>query len=155
VVIDDPQGIRQYGSNVAGPVFKEIADKIYARDVEMHKLLPKQRLEEEGMFPLVKAGHFEDLRYLCNEMGISNHARESEEWVIANVSNNAINWKNKQYKPEQVPDVAGMTLKDALYILENKGLQVNFSGYGRVVSQSQVPGAHIIKGSTIHITLGS
>lgn len=153
VVIDDPQGIRQYGSNVAGPVFKEIADKIYARDVEMHKLLPKQRIEG-GLFPLVKAGHFEDLRYLCNEMGISNHARESEEWVIANVSNNAINWKNKQYKLELVPDVWGMTLKDALYILENKGLKVDFSGNGRVLSQSQVPGTDIIKGSTIHITLG-
>jgi cell division protein FtsI (penicillin-binding protein 3) len=140
---------------VAAPVFKEIADKVYARDIEMHKTLPKTTWEDNSAFPIVKAGHFDDLRYLCNEMGISNHARESEEWVIANVSNNAIQWQNKPYKPNLVPDVTGMTLKDALYILENKGMHVDFRGHGRVISQTQKPGSEIIRGSAIEILLGS
>ncbi len=153
VVIDDPQGFRQYGAEVAAPVFKEIADKVYARDIEMHKLLPKQPEEDKLAFPQVKAGHFDDLHYLCNQMGISNHGRETEEWVVANVSDNSIRWKDKPYKPEQVPDVTGMTLKDALYILENKGLRVDFSGHGRVASQSQAPGSAILKDSSIEVVL--
>jgi cell division protein FtsI (penicillin-binding protein 3) len=154
VVIDSPQGYKQYGSDVAAPVFKEIADKVYARDIEMHKLLTSEPVIDENLvFPMVKAGHFDDLRYLCNQMGISNHGRESEEWVMANVSDNSIRWKNKPYKPDQIPDVLGMTLKDALYILENKGLKVNYRGRGRVVSQSQTPGTHILQGSTIEVVL--
>lgn len=156
VVIDDPQGIRQHGADVAAPVFKEIADKVFARDIEMHKTLPRKTWEDDtGIFPMVKAGYFEDLRYLCNEMGISNHTRDTEEWVVANVSNRSINWKSKQYLPDQVPDVSGMTLKDALYILENKGLRVNFRGQGRVLSQSQRAGTTVLKGSTIDVVLGS
>jgi cell division protein FtsI (penicillin-binding protein 3) len=135
-------------------VFKEIADKVYARDIEMHKSLAEEPVEEHDLvFPLVKAGHFDDLRYLCNQMGISNHGRESEEWVVANVSDNSIRWKNKPYKVDQVPDVSGMTLKDALYILENKGLKVNYRGRGRVVSQSQHPGSNILTGSSIEVVL--
>ncbi len=86
-------------------------------------------------------------------MGISNHGRETEEWVVANVSNNSIRWQDKPYKPLQVPDVTGLTLKDALYILENNGLQVDFSGHGRVASQSQAPGSTLIKGSSIELVL--
>jgi cell division protein FtsI (penicillin-binding protein 3) len=154
VVIDGPQGYKQHGSDVAAPVFKEIADKVYARDIEMHKSLAEEPVEEHDLvFPLVKAGHFDDLRYLCNQMGISNHGRESEEWVVANVSDNSIRWKNKPYKVDQVPDVSGMTLKDALYILENKGLKVNYRGRGRVVSQSQYPGSNILTGSSIEVVL--
>jgi cell division protein FtsI (penicillin-binding protein 3) len=153
VVIDSPQGYKQHGSDVAAPVFKEIADKVYARDAEMHKMLAEEPAEEQIVFPLVKAGHFDDLRYLCNQMGISNHGRESEEWVVANVSDNSIRWKNKPYKGDEVPDVSGMTLKDALYILENKGLKVNHRGRGRVVSQSQPPGTHTLQGSSIEVVL--
>ncbi|MDO1445806.1 penicillin-binding protein [Rhodocytophaga aerolata] len=153
VVIDGPQGYRQYGAEVAAPVFKEIADKVYARDLEMHKLLTAETAPESTAFPLVKAGHFEDLRYLCNQMGISNHGRELEEWVVANVSDNSISWKNKLARKDEVPDVTGMTLKDALYILENQGLKVNYRGRGRVVSQSQQAGTHILPGSSIEVVL--
>lgn len=154
VVIDEPQGYNQYGSDVAAPVFKEIADKVYARDIEMHKVLPETDFDQENVFPLVKAGHLEDLRLVCNEMGISNHSKGAEDWVIANTSNNSITWQNHSAGPGLIPDVVGMTLKDALYILENKGLRVDFIGTGRVISQSQSAGIPILKGSTINLKLG-
>lgn len=154
VVIDDPQGVEQYGADVAAPVFKEIADKIYARDAEMHKSLPR-KTNQTKVFPVVKTGNMEDLRFLCNEMGISNHAVEPEEWVTASVQENSIQWQNKRYLPHEIPDVTGMTLRDALYVLENRGLQVQFTGNGRVVSQSQSPGSKALKGSSIEIKLGS
>jgi cell division protein FtsI (penicillin-binding protein 3) len=153
VVIDNPQGFRQYGSDVAAPVFKEIADKIYARDIEMHGAYPGEYNVNLGVFPLIQAGNLEDLRLLCNELGISNHSNQSDGWVKAERSNNSIQWKPVKNSPDAVPDVRGMTLKDALYILENKGLKVHFKGRGRVVEQSMMPGTKALRGSQIYIRL--
>ena len=52
-----------------------------------------------------------------------------------------------------MPDVRGMGLKDALFILESRGLKVRFSGRGAVVRQSVAPGARITPGATVAITL--
>ena len=56
-------------------------------------------------------------------------------------------------KPGIVPDVQGMGAADALFMLENAGLRVNFSGRGKVTSQSLVAGSSFTKGQTISITL--
>jgi cell division protein FtsI (penicillin-binding protein 3) len=153
VVIDEPKGIRQYGANVAGPVFKEVADKVYAQDFEMHKQMAQAKWEQEGEFPAIRAGHSDELRFICNELGISNHGDQSTDWVVARTSNNSVQWQSRQTKPGQVPDVTGMLLRDALYVLENRGLRVNFSGRGRVVYQSQPSGSTALKGSSISIKL--
>ncbi|MBP6331463.1 MAG: PASTA domain-containing protein, partial [Alistipes sp.] len=52
-----------------------------------------------------------------------------------------------------MPDVRGMGLKDALFVLESRGLKVRFSGRGAVVRQSVAPGARITPGATVAITL--
>ena len=52
-----------------------------------------------------------------------------------------------------VPNVKGMGLRDALYVLENSGLKVDFSGAGMVQRQSLQPGAEVPKGSYIRIEL--
>jgi cell division protein FtsI (penicillin-binding protein 3) len=52
-----------------------------------------------------------------------------------------------------VPNVLGMGLKDALYILENRGLRVRFEGVGMVKRQSLSPGTRATQGSTIVIEL--
>ena len=52
-----------------------------------------------------------------------------------------------------VPDVEGMTLRDAIYLLESSGLHVHVVGNGRVVRQSLSPGTRIMKGGRIYIEL--
>ena len=52
-----------------------------------------------------------------------------------------------------MPDVRGMTLRDALYVLENLGLEVKVNGRGRVSTQSMTPGGKIVKGSTIKLQM--
>jgi cell division protein FtsI (penicillin-binding protein 3) len=54
---------------------------------------------------------------------------------------------------KMVPSVVGLGLMDALYLLENRGLHVQFSGYGKVVSQSLNPGIQILKPETILLKL--
>ncbi|MBX9850552.1 MAG: transpeptidase family protein [Cytophagaceae bacterium] len=151
VVIDNPKGFKLYGSDVAAPVFKEIADKIYARDLDMHKPLLSAVGNQEA-FPVIKGGFYEDLQFICNEMSISNHLKaEDEEWVRANPVNRAIMWNKLEMKKDQMPDVTGLKLRDALYILENMGLRVKCGGVGRVESQSIPAGTIISKGMQVNL----
>ena len=154
VVIDNPKGYRQYGSDVAAPVFKEVADKIYSMDLEMHDEYPAEYAMKRGVFPVIKAGNYKDLNLICNDLGISNHIPEEEEWVRASIDQNSIQWKNNPNQEDRLPDVRGMTLKDALYLLENQGLRVDFNGKGRVTEQVPGAGAKVIKGSKVNIKLG-
>jgi cell division protein FtsI (penicillin-binding protein 3) len=153
VVMDNPKGYRQYGSDVAAPVFKEIADKIFALDLNMHEKYALAEQPEMGVFPVVQAGKKEELSLMLNYLGISNHTNELDvEWVRADIDNNSIEWKANEKQAGLVPNVQGMTLRDALYLLENAGLQVVVKGHtGRVNTQSQTPGIRALKGSTIKI----
>lgn len=153
VVINDPKGFKQYGSDVAAPVFKEIADKIYARDIKMHPSFPKNNFAEEAGYPFIQAGFHDDLKYVCNQLGISNHTENQDEWVYAEKSGNSIIWRTRKIEMDKVPDVKGMTLKDAIYLLENKGLRVVYKGRGRVKEQSQAPGSKALSGSLINLKL--
>jgi cell division protein FtsI (penicillin-binding protein 3) len=152
VVIDDPQGVKQYGGDVAAPVFREIADKIFAQDVEMHKPVSKSRVDDE-IFPLVRAGNAEDLQYLCQELKVKQRPRQGDEWVSAQANGNTLNWKPRSPTLHQMPDVSGMTLRDALFVLENKELRVKWRGKGRVVGQSPEAGSRIIPNGEIRLEL--
>lgn len=153
VVIDNPKGYQIYGSDVSAPVFKEIADKIYSLELDMHEIGTTERTYVTGVFPYIKAGKREELAMICNELGISNHAKAETEWVKTSVINDAVYWKGNNIKYEVVPDVRGMTLRDAIYVLENLGLKVEVNGRGRVSTQSMTPGGKITKGSTIKLQM--
>ncbi len=154
VVIENPKGFRQYGSNVAAPVFKEIADKVYATNVKMHEPIPEEYRREMGVFPVIRAGNQIDLKMLCNELGVSNHSETTDEWVRSSRRTNSVQWVPAKVSEKFVPDVTGMTLRDAIYLLENRGLKVSIEGQGRVKSQSIYPGRKINKGSKIKLELG-
>jgi cell division protein FtsI (penicillin-binding protein 3) len=154
VVIENPKGFYQYGNNVAAPVFREIADKIYASNIDMHQKLPEDIDPLKGIFPVIRAGNVEDLKLICNNLGISNHAKGEKAWVRARIKNNSIEWRDNNIITGLTPDVTGMTLRDALFVLENQGLRVKYEGMGRVVSQSISPGVKAAKGNWINLKLG-
>jgi cell division protein FtsI (penicillin-binding protein 3) len=153
VLIKNPRGWYQYGSNVAAPVFKEIADNIYSRDIDLHLPEEKAKFSEVGVFPIIRAGNQAELTMLCNDLGVSNHSKTEEEWVRAAKNGNAVDWKKNTIGKGIVPDVAGMTFRDAIFLLEKEGLKVFYEGKGRVASQSLTPGTRISKGSRIFIKL--
>jgi cell division protein FtsI (penicillin-binding protein 3) len=153
VLIKNPRGWHQYGSNVAAPVFKEIADNIYSRDINLHLAMEKKYVEP-GIFPVIRAGNQEELTMLCNELGISNHSSSEEDWVRTSIKGNSINWRKNTIGQGIVPDVQGMTFRDALYLLEQSGLTVIYEGKGRVVNQSLTAGRKVTKGDRIYIQLG-
>ena len=154
VLIKNPRGWYQYGSNVAAPVFKEIADNIYARDIQLHEPMTLAPPQESDVFPFIKAGNQEELTLVCNELGISNQAATEEEWVRTSLVGKGISWKKNHQGQGMVPDVSGMTFRDAIYLLERSGLTVFYEGKGRVVKQSLHAGARASKGDRIYLQLG-
>ncbi|MFZ5971031.1 MAG: penicillin-binding protein [Bacteroidota bacterium] len=153
VVVKNPKGWQQYGNNVAGPVFKEIADNIYSRDIQLHLAMEKKKVLEPGVFPVIRGGKQDELTMLANELGVSTHSTTEEEWVKATRSGSAVIWKKNVAGQEMVPDVVGMTFRDALYLLEKSGLRVVYEGKGRVSEQSLPPGTRFGKGARISIKL--
>jgi cell division protein FtsI (penicillin-binding protein 3) len=155
VLIKNPRGWYQYGSSVAAPVFKEIADNIYARDINLHEPMQQKKfVHGSDVLPVIKAGNQEELTMLCNELGISTHSQTEEEWVRATRVGNGVDWKKNIDGKDIVPDVKGMTFRDAIYLLEKSGLKVFYEGKGRVVQQSLDPGKRVGKGDRIFIRLG-
>ena len=154
VLIKNPRGWYQYGSNVAAPVFKEIADNIYARDIELHNPMSLQATVKKDVLPYIKAGNQRDLTLLCNELGIANQTVTEEEWVRTSRVGDGISWKKNVQGQGLVPDVSGMTFRDAIFLLERSGLQVIYQGKGRVIGQSLTAGAKISRGDRIFIRLG-
>ena len=154
VLIKNPRGWYQYGSSVAAPVFKEIADNIYARDINLHLPMEQKKYTKTEVLPVIKAGNQQELTMLCNELGISTHTQTEDEWVRSSRSGSGVNWKKNIEGKDIVPDVKGMTFRDAIYLLEKSGLKVFYEGKGRVVQQSLDPGGRVSKGGRIFIRLG-
>jgi cell division protein FtsI (penicillin-binding protein 3) len=154
VLIKNPRGWYQYGSSVAAPVFKEIADNIYARDINLHLPMEQKNFVSNEILPVIRAGNQQELTMLCNELGISTHSQTDDEWVRSSRNGAGVNWKKNIEGKDIVPDVKGMTFRDAIYLLERSGLKVFYEGKGRVVQQSLDPGGRISKGDRIFIRLG-
>jgi cell division protein FtsI (penicillin-binding protein 3) len=152
VVIDNPKKYRIYGSDVAAPVFKEIADKIFISDKKYFKEMEKNDIK--FTFPRIRSGYRTDLVNLSNNLGLANHSVTNNEWVKTKIIDNSIFWEGINSKIYLVPNVVGMTLKDAIFILESRGLNVSFSGRGRVLKQSISPGKLIKNYKKITIRLG-
>ena len=154
VMIKNPRGWHQYGSSVAAPVFKEIADNIYARDINLHEAMMNEKRTDSDVLPVIRAGNQQELALLCEELGIPSENRMEEEWVRTVRNGNAVGWKKALAGQDLVPDVNGMTFRDAIFLLEKAGLRVFFEGNGRVRNQSLQPGKRIRKGDAIYLRLG-
>ena len=146
VVVDSPRNGRIYGADVAAPVFREVADKCMARDLlSQRPLLAKARLNKSHV-PLVRAGMQDELALVCQKLGLAGNTQATggEEWVRA-ASDTAFHARTvalvvNPVRPGRVPNVRGLTLRDALFLLENRGLHVRAVGTGRVREQSLAGG---------------
>lgn len=157
VVIDNPKGFAAYGGDVSAPVFKEIADRIYSLDIELNPSNQQAIIKAENngsTLPFIKAGRTEEIHQILEELGFPSESAQTQEWVKTTASDQKIQWNANDVDQETIPDVAGLSLRDALFILENKGLKVDYSGKGRVKEQSILPGTKIIQNTTINLVLG-
>lgn len=152
VVVDDPQGDEHFGGNVAAPLFKKIADKLYY--TRLYKDFKDQ--PDQVSLPHSNAGYFSNLKKLAEYFDFKQKPiAEKNPWVRTHNQSDTVEWVKRYVIENLVPDATGMTLIDALFLLENRGLNVKVKGRGRVLRQSLIPGTRIRKGMTITLTLRS
>jgi len=150
VVIVGPKG-KFYGGSVAGPVFRGIADKVYASYLEP----VADSIPPYAEVPVVKPGLRDDVLLFTQELGFKTQSQNmtAEYVAVANDSMTVfVNGVNDM--PGTVPDVVGMGASDAIYLLEKEGLTTQINGFGRVFRQSLVPGMTFTKGASINLELG-
>ena len=144
IMIYNPKRGKRSGGTIAAPVFRKIADQLHARDVEMRKIVTSGTFNRVDIsnFPIKHIGNKKDLDIIAKELGIVTvDSSGTMDWVKPIPRKVAVQWKKHRMSSRGVPNVIGMTLRDALYVLENRKLQVSFAGRGRVKSQSVMPGA--------------
>lgn len=153
VVINNPNTGAYYGSTVAAPIFKEVADKVYATELDIHS---NQLIATENItVPWIPVGFKEDIENIYKFFGmkIIDNAAENNI-IIPKINNKQVVCEAYSYKSNIIPDVTGMNLSDAIYVLENAGVNVKFLGKGKVLSQSLNRGTSIDNNSTIYLQLG-
>ena len=154
VSIYNPRQGGFYGSSVAGPVFKEIADKIYATSPKFHKF--KSIFTVSNTIPTAKKGNKIETEkvYSWLQMTTNYNNVGQTEWISPEVQDHKIKYSPINYSDKnKVPNVINMGLKDAMLILEEFGLKVTVVGRGKVRKQSPAPDSPFTKGDEINITL--
>ena len=154
VVINNPRENGHYGGSVAAPIFKELADKVYASDMSIHKAL--QQSDEVVSLPKVMQGHVEDANNVLANFDI-NRIVTHEPWMVASTTKTEVSLEVRRIERDlrngNMPDLRGMGIQDAIYLLESYGLVVEITGSGSVQSQSISKGNKFIKGSLIKLEL--
>ena len=154
VVVNAPSKNVYYGNLVAGPIFKEIADKVYSTRVEMHEELKPLQPDALTKIPVAKNSFLHDLETIYGDIGVKySLTAQQKDWVVPETLADSVKLHPKDLVRNQVPNVKGMNSQDAIYLLENMGLSVEIRGRGAVENQSINPGRRIEKGEKIILQL--
>lgn len=153
VIQNSSQSKQYYGATVAGKVFKEVSDQIYSHFIVHKKDLVPARDSAAYSYKGLKNEFSTILKYLgvpaLDSSGGNNWSRfqmHHEKAVFRPATTTAV-------QGNKTPDVTGMGLRDALYMLENKGFRASVNGKGKVITQSVPPGTAYNKGQRITIYL--
>jgi cell division protein FtsI (penicillin-binding protein 3) len=156
VVINSPKEVTYYGGQAAGPIFNEIAEKLYATDYDMQseKEFNLDNMPLLRTSPKIKSGFTGFLDIVLSEMNINTlDENKSSDWVKVSKIDSTYEYVDLNVEKGIVPDVLGMGAREAIYLLENRGLKVKIDGRGTVNEQSLPAGSVITQGKTIKITL--
>ena len=160
IVCIQKSGLPASGGMMSGKVFHEIAEGIMAQSL---KLDVKDACDSTSIFlPDVKTGNVMAADYVLTHLGIPT----STSWSGSYMNGNPI-WgkaekegqkkvrliKEKQYSKNAIPDVSGMGARDAIFMMESRGIKTKIYGRGKVVKQSLVPGTRIQKGQVCTLML--
>ncbi|MCK5764376.1 MAG: transpeptidase family protein [Bacteroidales bacterium] len=152
VVVNDPAQGKYYGGSVAAPVFKEIADKVYATHLDIYQETEEEIVETQ--LPPIMYGSHEDLSWLCEDLSIPlSPASAVSEWVVCFREDDGIRFAPRVIRDAIVPNVKGMNARDAVFILEQLGMKATINGHGKVRMQSVVPGSKVTQGQEITLRL--
>lgn len=151
VVIQNPTKGSYYAADVAGPVFREVADMVYASDLEMHTGTQEHKMAGNTRLPKVKAGPKKSAQKVYGALGIKPYFASATDVDLD--TNAGVEYREMRANRGIVPNLKGMGLRDALYVLGNAGIHPVVRGSGEVWEQSIPAGTKVSKGTKIIIEL--
>ena len=149
-----------YGATLAGPPFLQIARFIYANTPHWNEKLDGSQKNNRRSNPDMATGMGQASSIVLKNVPVTNGRSVASQigdnrWVTFSSDSTAVTAEGITIERDSLASVKGMGLKDALYILENQGFKVEFSGHGRVREQSPAPGTAVEKGQVVRLTLGN
>jgi cell division protein FtsI (penicillin-binding protein 3) len=170
IVAIQKNGLPASGGGMAGPVFRNIAERVYAKHLAQDLMNAKD--STSVLIPDVKRGNIEAANYVLRQIdvpttgysdGLLNTAtswlggkaeqKELPQWGNVEEDTDRVAFQQLEIKPTVVPNVVGMGAKDAVFLVESLGLQARIVGVGRVRAQSIPAGNTLVKGQTIQLRL--
>ena len=140
-----------YGAQLAGPVVRDVVNYIFYRDKDWHRTIEPSA--QERVPTSIKGGNIAQIRRVADKFSPRISFTDREGWGVAQMDT-LLNVNVTTIEQNALmPNVVGMGLKDALYILESRGLEVHFTGSGTVRRQSIAAGGQIPKGGSVTLTL--
>ncbi len=156
------QDIPAYGRQAA-LVFKNISDCVVAMDKRLsdgavRSAWPTLEADSAAAMsrPTLLRGKSDEIEDLYRRLKLPYLATDSAKgWVYCRPATDSTPAIYDVYRPADghVPNVNGMTAKDAIEMLHSMGYRVTISGYGKVRSQSPQAGTQSRKGTIVNLTL--
>lgn len=154
VVVNAPSKEAYYGNRVAGPIFKEISDKIYAQRFDLFKDKEPEQNKIAYKVPVSMSGNSQDLNTIFKTFEVSlDDMSEGYGWVTTATKPEVVEIKKRTIREGLTPNVVGMGLRDGIFLLESSGYKVEVKGTGMIIKQSTPPGTQVVKGQKITIEL--
>lgn len=154
IMLEEPIGSYISGGTVAAPIFRRIAEEIYRIDSDLARP-PADKSGRPGSKPSLRTVHAPSAQEVFAALDIPSAAFPAgSQWVSGQSNGHQVNVAEYSVKEQTVPNLRGMTSRDAVYMLENMGVKVELRGTGRVRAQSLMPGHRIPPGSTVVLFLG-
>lgn len=159
IVCIQKSGLPASGGGMSGLVFHNIAEGIMAQNLKLD--VADARDSMSIFMPDVKNGNILAADYVLSHLGITANKNWSGSYLDGNPiwgtakreKNSVVLAKAPVYAKNVVPDVSGMGARDAVYMLETRGIKVRMTGRGKVHEQSLAPGHVIRKGETCVLKL--
>lgn len=153
VVRTSPGSSAYYGGTIAAPVFRMIADRVFANSKGWDGPLDSiAKTRDKKLVAQQTTGR--KYNTLLKYAGVKVDVPAGNELMqLTADSNKKITIESAKVYEGYVPDVSGLGLKDAVYLLEKEGMQVQVKGKGKVQLQSVAPGSRIYKGQKIILQL--
>lgn len=161
IVCIQKSGLPASGGGMSGVVFHDIAEGIMAQSLKLEATDARDSLSV--LIPQVKNGNMLAASYVLDHLGIKQQPNWDGSYLNGNpIWGHALESSGKTIALHRVPevdkntmpDVHGMGAKDAVYLIESRGVKVKLNGRGKVMEQSIGAGLHIKKGMVCSLRLG-
>ena len=153
IMVSRARGAKWAAGGVSAPGFREIAEKVYATRIGVMEDDSLKRMPETAKGPVI-VRHTKESQYLNGiAKNYSDYAINGDWVTVESDENGKITMREAQLYNNIVPNVVGMDITDAVYLLENMGIGTEFSGQGVVKEQSLQAGDTLRTPSKMYLKL--